>query len=58
MKKQVEDLTGLIRSRIKEGEGYIKQNWTETRNELMHSVDERSHEVLRGFLSLFDGSVS
>lgn len=53
MKKQVQDWTGLIRSRLKEGEDYIKQNWMESRNELIETFDDRSAELRRGFLTLF-----
>ena len=45
----------LIKSRIKEGEGYIKQNWAESTNELLEGWDDRSAEFLRGFLKLFGG---
>jgi hypothetical protein len=46
----------LIRDKIKEGEGFIKQNWQGTRDEVLHSFeqwDEKSQEMIRGFLSLF-----
>jgi hypothetical protein len=57
VKKKVDNLTGIIRSKIREGEDYIKQNWTETRNELIQSMEQQ--ELLRGFVSLFgnDGPV-
>ncbi len=47
----------MVGIQIRESEDYIKTNWTETRNELVHSMEQQ--EVMRGFLSLFgnDGPV-
>ena len=53
VKKQME----IIKNKWKEGEGYIKQNWAGTKEELIKPTidfwEGRSQDLIKGFLSLF-----
>lgn len=58
VKGKVEELTNVVRDKIREGESMLKQNWMGTRDEVMNSLehwDEKSNDLIRGFLALFGG---
>lgn len=62
-KKAVEDLKSQLIRKIQESEDSIKQNWSDTKNELPEKLrevvefwEDKSSEMIKGFAGLFSGA--